>query len=1511
MGNERTGGQPLKIVFENKSIFKEFEIKEDIDRFSFGTELGNNVRLQKDRFFENFSLEFYKVSGTWNVRASDNVYLSLGSPKKIRGKDLVIGEVVGIRYANTNTEFFSFYLDYNFDFSDFDYDREISIKDTETINIGNSADSQIRIGSFRPGDSVSLRRAGDGYEIGADRSEYGVLVNGNKTEGGKTEIGDGDFFSVGNFSFLITGGKIRTSARDSIEVFGLPEDISGQSRSVLAYPHFNRSSRIKPVIPEETLKILEPPAKPEKQRSNILMSLIPMLGMVAMMLVMSNMMGGSGGGSYMIMSMGMMGVGVIGSVAAAIFQKKEFKKKVRERKEKYTNYIDRKREEFQQVRDHEKAILLDIYMPMEKNIEAVRDFTNVLFDRHVNDDDFLGTYLGTGTRNALRLIEYKKKESLEPEDEISLLPEELANEFRKIEGAPVYIGLRDKNAIGIVGDFNHVYEIIKNTVTDLVVRHYYEDLKLFVIFEEKHKDKFEWLKWFPHVKNERLNNRNIAYDDDSKTGLYEYLYKELSDRDEAKGKFPAFVVLILDSGEFKRHPVSRFLPKARELGAVFIFVESNMILLPQYCDEVIVANDGGKAKMARSEDRNDTQPFDYERIEDKAINWIGKRLAPVYCDEISLESSLTKSISLFELLDIFSVSDIDIKTNWENSKVYKSMSAPLGIKTKNEIVSLDLHEKAHGPHGLVAGTTGSGKSEILQSYILSAATLFHPYDISFVIIDFKGGGMASQFTDLPHLVGAITNIDGKEINRSLLSIKAELLKRQNLFSESGVNKIDDYIKKYKNGEVAVPLPHLVIIVDEFAELKADQPEFMAELISAARIGRSLGVHLILATQKPSGQVSEQIWSNSRFKLCLKVQTPEDSNEMLKSPLAAEILEPGRAYFQVGNNEIFELFQSAYSGSPEKLDESGKAEKSFYIASVDLAGRRKVLYEQKPQKSEEKQRTQLEAIVSCVNEYCHQNDIVKLPNICLPPLPEVLDFADAGAGAGEFLDIPIGIYDDPSNQYQGKADLKIGSSNVMIAGSSQTGKTNLLQTIIRSLAGRYSPDEVNIYIIDFASMVLKIFESLAHVGGIVTTAEDEKLKNLFKLLNEEVAIRKEKLVTAGVSSFSAYKEAGFSDIPQIVLLIDNLTMLKELYFSDDDPLLALSRDSVSVGISIVIANSGTQGIGYRYLANFGGRVALFSNDSGDYGALFDHCRMEPSETPGRCLVQINKQIYECQTYLSFQGEKEIERTANMREFIGEMNERYGSAAKLIPEIPQILTEEILSANFNIVEKPFRLNFGLDYETVEPFYIDFLRNLMLGLIDNENASGKSFKRYLIDKLLSDNGENIYVYIVDDIEKSFSELKGHENVHYTVSLESVKDMITAINGELAGRYQKLLTDSESSDNRQMLLVIGNNDACQIINDDMDVKDQYAEICSRYKDLGVSVIFTSIPNQAISYSAPDPLRYLKEQGNFLFFGNIGEYKVSDISIMDVRKHKKAIVAGDAFYIRENDIRKLKVVSA
>lgn len=210
------------------------------------------------------------------------------------------------------------------------------------------------------------------------------------------------------------------------------------------------------------------------------------------------------------------------------------------------------------------------------------------------------------------------------------------------------------------------------------------------------------------------------------------------------------------------------------------------------------------------------------------------------------------------------------------------------------------------------------------------------------------------------------------------------------------------------------MPHLVIIVDEFAELKAEQPEFMKELISTARIGRSLGVHLILATQKPSGVVDGQIWSNSKFKLCLKVQSKEDSNEVLKTPLAAEIKEPGRAYLQVGNNEIFELLQSAYSGAAA-VSEGEEEDKEFSIYELDFSGKRSLVYQNK--KKKQKSKTQLEAVVDYIKDFCEQTGIERLPSICMPPLPETIAYEQSEKKSGSEIWVNIGIVDEPERQLQ--------------------------------------------------------------------------------------------------------------------------------------------------------------------------------------------------------------------------------------------------------------------------------------------------------------------------------------------------------------------------------------------------------------------------------------------------------------------------------------------------------------
>lgn len=1493
-----------KVILSNRNIYKEFELSPDAKIVKIGTGVNCDFRLRKDLFFDDICFTLTKKDDGWLLVCSDNLYISLGDIRKLVSKELRHGDLFSIRYQSSDNELLTF--DYRIDFNDGNirYERAFGISGYSRLTIGTYSNSVIQLNSgYLYNDNIELSLQNGSLLLTVISTTNGVSHNGNIVDGSAI-IKNGDFFSVSDCFFYYKDGKLWTEKGSKIIGSGVAfSDIPDLN----TYPSFVKSTRVQTKLNEEKIPILDPPALPVEPKRNLLLTLLPSLGMLIAAGAMAAM-----GSPMMIIFSGISGVMAIITAVLSMRQgKKEYNESLTKRTETYTNYIAQKRSEIEGFRNDEKSLFESVYISESQEEANLNSFSGSLFDRTMKDDDFLDVRLGLGAVEAKRKIDYKKQEKLEIEDELQLVPATMCEEYKYIYDAPIICPFKAAGAVGIVGTEERRFEIFKIIVLDMIARQHFDDLKLIFVASEENKARIHALRMLPFVRNDALEVPNIVCDEESKTQIFEYLYKELTRREDEEEHVNHIVVFLYDQYDFVNHPVSKFVKQAKDLDVTFVFFGETEKKISQGCGYLInvLSNDTGF--LVDVKDNTMYQTFLYQPVNTAFFERIAYMLAPVYTEGISLEGSLTKSITMFDLLGIISVDDLDLQERWNQTKVYRSMSAPVGV-SKTGVVSLDLHDTAHGPHGLVAGTTGSGKSELLQTYLLSMITLFHPYEVGFVIIDFKGGGMVNQFKDVPHLLGAITNIDGKTINRSLKSIKAELQKRQRLFAEAEVNHIDKYIKKYKAGEVETPLPHLIIIVDEFAELKAEQPDFMKELISAARIGRSLGVHLILATQKPAGQVNEQIWSNSRFKLCLKVQSQQDSNEVLHSPLAAEIKEPGRAYLQVGNNEIFELFQSAYSGAPDKPEDSSTREFSIY--EISESGKKSVVFEQKKEKNDEEEATQLNAIVNYVAEYCEQGGIEKLPDICLPALSEHIPYMTRKTtGFGIVAD--IGIYDDPENQYQGVYSVNLTEQNVMLIGSSQSGKTNVLQTMIRDLSTKYSPEEVNIYIIDFASMVLKNFEPLKHVGGVVTASEDEKLKNLLKLLFSEIENRKEKLLSAGVSSFAAYKEAGNTDLPQIVLMIDNLTALKELYFQDDDSLLQICREGMSVGVTVVIANSQTTGIGYRYLSNFNCKIALFCNDSSEYYSLFDHCKDRIEEIHGRSLIEIDKTHYECQMYLSYDGEREFERVGAIKSYIKEVNTRYQkSGAKVIPVIPEVLTASYLNENFSYqITQPGQVIAGLDYASVSPFMIDLASVGVCGFAGQDPETINTFIKYILASLDHNYPDMSEVYLFDQISRDLSVLKDKSYVcQYSVLQDDVVSAFLSIEEKLAERYQKVAQGNEEvlKDEKLIIVLLNSPDFVTGVCGNQKALAVYNNIIGKYKNLKVCILLGNMDNKLINYSAPEMYRTIRDQKQLFYFGNISTLKIFDVPLQYLRAFKKPVSESDCFYITEEQIYKLKTAN-
>ena len=432
-----------------------------------------------------------------------------------------------------------------------------------------------------------------------------------------------------------------------------------------------------------------------------------------------------------------------------------------------------------------------------------------------------------------------------------------------------------------------------------------------------------------------------------------------------------------------------------------------------------------------------------------------------------------------------------------------------------------------------------------------------------------------------------------------------------------------------------------------------------------------------------------------------------------------------------------------------------------------------------------------------------------------------------------------------------------------------------------------------------------------MGGVVCPSEDEKLKNLFKLLNTEIESRKEKLISVGVSSFAAYREAGKKDLPLIVLMIDNLTALKELYFQDDDALLSLCREGLAVGISIVIANSQTAGIGYKYLSNFSARMALYCNDAGEYSALFDHCSERIENIHGRAIVEIDKNHFECQSYLAFAGEKEIDRVREIKKYISQVNAaNRNRMAKRIPLIPASLTKGFMVEQFgNYMEDKFSIVTGLDYATVTPYVLDFASIGLLAITGREGAGRHNWVRYSVDMLSTMYPGMSKVYVVDSIGKRLSSLKASSNLAaYSMIADDAVKYIKEIEMQLKDRYDALVAGNEDAlnDAELLMLVIDNQDALLAISGNTDALAAYRSLIGRYKNMRVCIA-VFIENANIPYSAPEILKNIRDQRQIMYFDDIANMKIFDVPLAMARNFKKPIELGDGYYIRENNCIRMK----
>ena len=827
-----------------------------------------------------------------------------------------------------------------------------------------------------------------------------------------------------------------------------------------------------------------------------------------------------------------------------------------------------------------------------------------------------------------------------------------------------------------------------------------------------------------------------------------------------------------------------------------------------------------------------------------------------------------------------------------------------------DLVQLNLHEKAHGPHGLIAGTTGSGKSETIQSYILSLAVNFHPHDVGFLLIDYKGGGMAHLFKKLPHLLGTITNLDGAQSMRALVSINAELKRRQRLFNRYEVNHMNQYQKKFKNGEAKEPLPHLFLISDEFAELKVNQPDFMKELVSTARVGRSLGVHLILATQKPSGVVDDQIWSNSRFKLALKVADRSDSMEMLHTPDAAEITQAGRAYLQVGNNEVYELFQSAWSGAdyqPDK-DELGIEDHTIYrindlgqyevlnqdLSGLDLADEIKEVP------------TELDAIVENIQLLAENQEIAPLPQPWLPPLRErmtldeleAVDFHKEWNKKPSDLELLIGMADIPQAQKQEPVSINLSKDgNILLYGSPGTGKTTFLQSAAMDLARKYSPKDVTLYLMDFGTNGLAPLSHLPHVADTLLLDQTEKVAKFVRIMERELNRRKKLLSDYGVGTIDLYRQASGQEEPTIVILLDSYEAMKEEPFEAElfKILMRISREGLSIGVHLIMTAGRQSNLRATLYANFKHQMTLKQNDVGEVRTILGSTPLAATmeDIKGRILMK-RDEVDVVQLALPVAGISDAQVINNLRTEVARIQEAWtGETPQAIPMVPEELTEKDFYSRADVLKLLSQeiIPLGLDIETVKPMGWNLKQGSFVYVANSEEQMRTMTRQFsIVSSKINSN-----VYIIAPKYNLIPDLDGYTIVS---DPENVKDFIEAV--------ELLISERMEDQEKDLHTIIVIYDMSTLVGDlNHQLQDSLANIIKNGHKVGYPV-FVETDNQLskkIDYASKTVLR-IKQ-------GLVG-LRLNDQYVIDVLSKPLREVALDEqihYFVSHGQANKIKVL--
>lgn len=1165
--------------------------------------------------------------------------------------------------------------------------------------------------------------------------------------------------------------------------------------------------------------------------------------------------------SYLLFLPFMLISGIVTSITY-LMQRKKYKKDLQETGERFTKDILDFGKRLEEISNQQKAILETNDPDFKSCIKWAETQDIRLGQRRRKDQDYLAFRVGKKDKPASIVFESDAKGSgiAEFSDHYATI-QAYTEKYEKLPGVPFTIDLKQLGHIGIFGENDQdIFQFLSASLIQFLAQHWPADVSVLTVSPISRSSNWLWMNSIPYRPGFFAEGTSCLMAQDAFNQTYEEQYAKLeeeirsrlADRRESieeptkeqttlnpAERFPALIILFDHVPNLYDHAAfSLLLNKGKLVNVHGIFLVADKKDVPGECGAIIsIENDNLSIELVADKSELDIVP---DLCSSEDFDRFIKALAKIDWLIPSIASDPPNYITLRELFSVTNFDDLPVESWWDEEYPFGYLKTPVGKFSPTEPFLLDLNQvsrypDAHGPHSIIGGTTGSGKSELLRTIILSYALTHSPYDINFALIDYKGGSAFMGLEKLPHVSGVITDIEGHAdyASRVLLYLEAEIRLREKLMVEAqnrwGI--IPD-IDSYRLLPVKKPLPRLIIIFDEFAEFKELHPEESRKLIGFARKGRSLGIHLVLCTQNPSSAVDNQIKQNTTSRICLRVNSKQDSNEFIDIP-DAKHLKTGKAFFYV---DVPKKFQTAYTGDQCYADDT--------IVAIATDGTRRTIYSPSENEKQSFQRglTEADLIIKRINRANKELKLSKPSKVWPESLPEKVSlpklyekhaitplWKNQDVSQLHFI---MGTYDHPAKQAQPMLyfnDRK-NRGHVLAIGAPGTGKSTLIQTIVTSIAYMSSPDHYWIYCIDFSGQrAFDIFNQLPFFpkeGGVIDFQDEERCNRLFALLREEIRLRRGQFRDNRVNNISNYNAlAKITPLPEILLIVHNIQNEAINTFAPAfaTKLAEIAQAGKSTGIQIVLTASLLREIPGKLFSQFANdadttMLYLGKGEADQISSIVGRVKKEYIESiqfpSGRGLMR-------AATPLPFHIALPVE--TDKENFIEDLENLYTQMAgswkshKRAPSI-EILPTFISSSNFplqqpdtitwQIGQPLYQVPLGITQESLEVTGLDLDNDGPTYLITSTDA--KLGKTCLIQSMLLHLSENyspakVKFFILDFMNHSLKDFRKLPHTFQHVRLiDELPPALENLKSEITRRrlaLEKLVRSADGFDARKFL--------------------------------------------------------------------------------------------------------------